>query len=217
MSTESLSAHSFDVARRVWATALVRGVLFLVVGLVMYFWPSVGNSLVQWLLVALFALQAVILFIEAARMRPSDTDGSNWRYVLGGVAAAVALATAIWPESTFTIVLRLVAIWALVAGVIGVVSAARGARAGRPQWDMELTVGLMWSLFGIMVLVKPLDDIQTVTLALSVFLSFSGLLLTVSGFALARQSKSAPAAATAGGHEPIGDGSTLEQAPEHDA
>lgn len=217
MSTDSLSAQSFEVAKRVWATALVRGVLFLVVGLVMYFWPSVGNSLVQWLLVALFALQAVILFIEAARMRPADADGSNWRYVLGGIAAAVAIATAIWPESTFTIVLRLVAIWALVAGVVGVVSAIRGARAGRPQWDMGLTVGLMWTLFGIMVLVKPLDDIHTVTVALSVFLSFSGLLLTVSGFALLKQDKAAQTSRTAAGHETIDGGSTLEQAPDAEA
>lgn len=153
-------------------------------------------------------------------MRPSDAEGSTWRYALGGLAAAVALATAIWPESTFTIVLRLVAIWALVAGVIGVISAIRGARARRPQWDMELTVGLMWTLFGIMVLVKPLDDLHTVTVALAVFLSFSGLLLTVSGFALLKQNKSAqpstansstPSVPTADDAHALGQDSTDEQ------
>ncbi|ROS79050.1 HdeD family acid-resistance protein [Cellulomonas sp. PhB143] len=227
-TTESLTQTTIGVARRVWATALVRGVLFLVLGLVMYLWPDVGGSILTWLIAILFALQAIILFVEAGRLRGTDADGAKWRTALGALAAAAAVAVLLWTEDTFTLILRAVAIWALVAGVMGVISAVRGFRARRPNWDWELTSAVFWVLFGVLVLVKPLDDVGTVITAMSVFLIFTGVVLTVGGYSLQVSAKdartgaagapAAPASAAAPAPAPAqppsrGTASSLEQAP----
>ncbi|GIJ00065.1 uncharacterized membrane protein HdeD (DUF308 family) [Sediminihabitans luteus] len=190
---ELLSTHTFEVAKKVWATALVRGVLFLVVGLVIFLWPDLGNTLLQWLFFVVFALQAVVLIVEWQRTKEKDANGATIRLVLGIIAAVAGVAVLVWPESTFTAILRIVAIWAIVAGVVNLVSGVRAFRARRPAWDWELTTALLWLFFGILVLVKPLEDLQLVITALAVFLIFTGIVLTVAGWALHVSAKDAAA------------------------
>ena len=183
-STSALTSTTLNVARRVWATAFVRGGLFLIIGLLMFLMPDIAFGLTKWLLIILFVLQALLFAIEGARQSKDDTDGQLWRYALAVVAIAVAVGLLAWPGSTIKIVFRLVAVWALISGVLGVVAALRRYRARKPAWDWELTISLLWVVFGVMVLVKPLDDPGAVTAALSVYLTITGVVLLVSAWSL---------------------------------
>src|SRR6478752_4446145 len=42
-----LSASTYRMARRVWATTVVRGALFLIVGMIMALWPHVAIGLIK--------------------------------------------------------------------------------------------------------------------------------------------------------------------------
>ena len=64
-SSTALSTSTLHVARKFWATGFVRGALFLVIGLLMFFVPDIALNLVKWLLIVLFALQAVLLAVES--------------------------------------------------------------------------------------------------------------------------------------------------------
>jgi uncharacterized membrane protein HdeD (DUF308 family) len=194
----ALSTSTLNAAKKVWATAFVRGALFLVIGLVMFFWPGIAVTLTRWLLIVLFTLQAVLFGVEGARQRKEDTDAQLWRYALAAVAVAVMIALLVWPGSTIKVVLKLVAVWALISGVLGVIAALRRFRARKPAWDWELTTSLLWVIFGLMVLVKSLDNTAVVTAALSVYLTITGVVLLVAAWSLRVYKKDAAAAAAVG-------------------
>ncbi|PJI93704.1 HdeD family acid-resistance protein [Luteimicrobium subarcticum] len=191
----SITASTFQVARRVWATSMVRGALFLVVGVVMYLWTSVALDVMTWLLAVLLWLQAVILLVEAERVRGAGGSGvaRYWRIVVAVLAVVAGLAVVVWPDKSVTFVLNLVAVWALVAGLVGAFAAGRAYRDRRPSWAWGLTTSLLWIAFGVLVLVKSIDDLALVALALSVYLVATGIVLLVSGFALHVEERDAAA------------------------
>jgi hypothetical protein len=193
----TLTVTTFQAARRIWATSLVRGALFLVVGVVMFLWDDVALDLLAWLLAAVLVIQAVILLVEAQRLRSAEKSGQTWRAVLAVVAVVAAIVVLVWPHRSVTIVLRVIAVWALVAGIIDLAQSWRAYRDRRSQWSWELTTALLWIVFGGLVLVKPLDDLAVVTAVLSVYLVVTGIVLLVSGFALRVEAKDAQRASAA--------------------
>lgn len=198
-SSTALSSSTLNAAKKFWATAFVRGALFLIIGLLMFFWPSTAFNLTKWLLIVLFAMQAILFAVEGSRQNKDDTDGQLWRYALAVVAVAVAVALLVWPSSTIRVVLKLVAVWALISGVLGVLAALRRFRARKPAWDWELTTSLLWVIFGVMVLVKSLDDPVAVTAALSVYLTVTGVVLLVAAWSLKVYKKDQAGAASGSG------------------
>jgi uncharacterized membrane protein HdeD (DUF308 family) len=192
----NLSTTTFTAARRIWATSFVRGALFLLTGLLMFFWPRTAVDVVKWLLIILFALQAILFVVEALRQSKEDSNGQLWRYALAVVAIAVAIALLAWPSTTFRVVFKVVAVWALISGVLGVVSALRGYQARKPAWDWEITTSLLWVIFGIMALLKSLSSLVAVVAAVSVYLTITGTVLLVAAWSL-RVSKKDEAKSTA--------------------
>ena len=187
------------MAKRIWATSAVRGVLFLLVGLLMALWPDVAVGLIKWLLVILLATQAAVLAFEGTqRLGDDDTLGATIRYVLAGVGLVAAIALLVWPGSTIKVVLRLVAVWALVSGALGTVAAVRGRGQGKPSWDWELVIALLSVVFGLVVLVRPLSTLAAVTAGLSIFLTVSGIVLLVAAWSVATARKQAQAGKPAG-------------------
>jgi uncharacterized membrane protein HdeD (DUF308 family) len=211
-NSTNLSSTTFTAARRIWATAFVRGALFLITGLVMFFWPRNAVDVVKWLLVILFALQALLFLVEAVRQSEDDKAGKLWRYALAVVAVAVAIALLVWPSTTFRVVFKLVAIWALVSGLLGIVSALRRYQARKPAWDWELTTSLLWLIFGIMALFKSLDSLIAVVAALSVYLTITGMVLLVGAWSLRVYKKDEGKSAAAEVHEADVGGNVPESA-----
>ena len=192
-ATSDLSTSTCRMARRVWATTAVRGALFLLVGLLMSMWPEIAVGLVKWLLVILLVAQTAVLAIEGTQRLGDDESGAAIvRYGLGIVALVAAVALLVWPSSTIKVVLNLVAIWALVSGALGAVGAVRGRRQGKPTWDWELAVSLLSVVFGLTVLIKPLDNLAAVTVGLSVFLTVTGIVLLVAAWSVSTRRKAAP-------------------------
>ena len=187
------------MAKRIWAASAVRGVLFLLVGLLMALWPDLALGLIKWLLVILLAGHAAVLAIEGTqRLGDDDNAGAVIRYALGAVAVVAAIALLVWPGSTIKVVLTLVAIWALVSGALGTAAAVRGRGQGKPSWDWELVIALLSMVFGLVVLVNPLDTLAAVTAGLSVFLTVSGIVLLVAALSVATARKQAQAVEPAG-------------------
>jgi uncharacterized membrane protein HdeD (DUF308 family) len=191
----SLTTTTFQAARKFWRTSLARGALFLVVGVVMFLWNDAALDVLAWLLAGVLVLQAGILFIETQRMKGAGQDGTTWRLILAVIAVAAAIAVLVWPNRSVTIVLRIVAVWALVAGGINLARALGAYRARTPSWSWEFAIALLWIVFGGLVLVKPLDDVNAVAAVLSVYLVVTGVVLLVSGFALSVAAKDDKAAA----------------------
>jgi uncharacterized membrane protein HdeD (DUF308 family) len=161
-----------------WWALLIRGIAALILGIFALGWP--GPTLV--VLVLLFGAYAfvdgVFAIVSAVRAR---TGEQAWLLVLEGLAGlAVGVLTYAWPSATALSLYALVAIWAIVTGILEIIAAAHLRR--RVQREVLLVFAGVCSIaFGILMVVVP----RTGVLALAFLIGVYGILFGVSMIALA--------------------------------
>lgn len=119
--------HAFKV--KAWpgfALALVSGILYAVVGILLVFYPLAGAQALTLLLAAFLAVEGIVRIIMALRVRPDHA----WGWLLFGGIVTVILAVMIWsqwPSSALWVIGLLVGINLLFTGwsLIMVALAAR--------------------------------------------------------------------------------------------
>ena len=118
------------------SSLIARGILAVVVGIVALAWPSVTVLA----LVILFAIYAFIAAgLQAARAFSSRNAGPVIGHLLLGLADLAAGAVALaWPGPTALVLVLIVAVWAIIAGLVEFSAAfASGQRPGpgpRSSW-----------------------------------------------------------------------------------
>jgi uncharacterized membrane protein HdeD (DUF308 family) len=87
----------------------------------------------------------------AARTRINDKLGDVWWSLLarGLLALAIGVAALFWPKATLVLLIRLIAVYALVDGAIGLISAfrARDLRSNLAPGLISIVVGLILALW----------------------------------------------------------------------
>jgi len=174
-------ADAAGALRRIWWLPVVRGVVLLVLGLLMLVQPLATVSALVWVFGAFAVVDGLVSVAQwlANRREP----GAGW-WVLEGLAGIVfGVIAFVWTGATVTVLFYLVALWALVLGVLAVFGAAVLYRARDVGWHWVLTFGLVAFLFGLLVVTKPPAGIDFVVMLIGLFAFVEGAVLVVSGFA----------------------------------
>jgi uncharacterized membrane protein HdeD (DUF308 family) len=124
------------LVRNWWAVAL-RGLVVVLFGILCLVWP--GLSLVA--LMALFAAFAIVsgVLALAAGIRAAS-HRQRWGQLVGQglVGIAAGLVTLFWPAITTLALLFVIAVWAIVNGVVEIAAAIRLRRDISGEWILAL-------------------------------------------------------------------------------
>lgn len=124
----------------------------MVFGLFILAWPAITLR-VLILAFGIFALVTGIFAILAGQ-RTTETR-SKWRQLAaGGIAVLAGIVALAWPAITAFALLYLIAAWAIVTGIIELVSVFRTRLATRQEW-LLIASGAISIIFGILLLVWP--------------------------------------------------------------
>ncbi|MEI2277279.1 DUF308 domain-containing protein [Paenarthrobacter ilicis] len=167
---------------------LVRGVLAIVFGLLILALPSATVFVV----VVMFGVFAVVDGITSVAHYFYDPAGrSQWIVAGGFISIAAGILAIAWPGITAAAIGVLIGLWALVLGISQIVLAL-AARNFVRSWGVWLLIGLVTTVFGIVVLVNPgLGFLGLVTM-LACFAMVTGVLLIASGIGLRRLAHAQP-------------------------
>ena len=142
-----------QILSRYWWATLLRGVAWVLFGLVVLAWPGM-SILTLTLLFGVFVLADGVANIAAA-LGGRDESETWWILLLTGAAGiCAALVTLISPGITAVMLLFLIAFWAIVTGFLEVVTAIEL----RKEIDGELWLGvggLITIAFGVFLLARP--------------------------------------------------------------
>jgi uncharacterized membrane protein HdeD (DUF308 family) len=149
------------ILRQNWWTLALRGVIAMLFAVGAFVWP-LATALAFVILLAAFAfVEGIFAFIGAFSW---GLTGSQrlLLIVLGLLGLAVGVAAVMYPGITATVIVALVAWWAIVSGVIQFVVAIELRKVIKNDW--LLIVGALLSiLFGVLLLWRPLAGIITLS------------------------------------------------------
>jgi len=175
--------------RRNWWMLALRGVLAIIFGLIALLAP--GIALLAFVYV--FGVYALIDGIMAAYIAIRERGSlSRWAWILfegllGIIAGIVAF---IYPGLTALVLLYIVAIWAVVTGIMEIVTAIAIRGFTAREWALGLA-GILSILFGIVLFIFPGTGLLSILWLVGVYSIVFGILFIVRAFQMRSWASSA--------------------------
>jgi uncharacterized membrane protein HdeD (DUF308 family) len=166
-----------------WWLVLLQGVLSVVLGVLALAkpGPTLGALILLWGLFAL--LNGVVDVFRALGAAGSHKSWWAWQLAGGLVGILAGLAILRWPGLSALFVLYLVAIWAIIMGIVRFVGAIADHEALPHAWLVALA-GVVSVLFGIAMFAWPGVGLLTLVYLVGFYAIVYGLITCVIAFRL---------------------------------
>jgi uncharacterized membrane protein HdeD (DUF308 family) len=174
-------------------TLILRGLVTMAFGLAVIAWPTVSFEAFVLLFGAFALVEGALILLTSTR--PTPDGGSRTAAVVGGIlGVAIGISTFIWPGITLLALLWLIAVRALIVGVVELSAAAQlGAH-------VSLTSGAVWLLaaagflsvvFGAVLLLIPGAGLVAVMWAIGFYALLLGAMLIARAWVITRSIEAA--------------------------
>jgi uncharacterized membrane protein HdeD (DUF308 family) len=140
-----------ETASRHWWAFALRGLVAILFGVLAFAWPGVTLQVLVLLWGAFAFVDGVLALVAAIR---TDND-HRWGLLLEGIVGIGAgIVTFLYPGLTALVLLYIIAVWALLTGILELVAAVRLRKVIQNEWWLALS-GIVSVLFGIVLLAAP--------------------------------------------------------------
>ena len=172
-----------------WWMFLVRGILALVFAAVALFFPATAFlSLV--LVFGAFALVDGVFAIVSAFTSNAKSENWWWLILEGVFGILIGILTIVQPAAMSEAWLLLIAAWAIVTGILEVITAIRLRKMIEGELWLILS-GLASIAFGVLVLVYPQTGAVAIGVIVGIYALMFGILLIMLAFRLRKHNAAA--------------------------
>lgn len=165
-----------------WWLLVLRGVLAILFGVAAFLMPGIA-----WLsLILLFGVYAVLdgVFAMLSGLISSKYSPRWWVFLLEGiVSVAAGVIALVRPDLASTVLILLIAAWAVVTGIFEIVAAIRLRREISNEWMLGFG-GFVSIVLGALLFLQPATGGLIITLMIGMYATIFGVLLVVLGFRL---------------------------------
>jgi uncharacterized membrane protein HdeD (DUF308 family) len=173
-----------------WWMPVVRGAAAILFGALAVIWPGISLLALVFLWGAYAVADGVFGLMLAAG---AGAGGRRWGWPLveGLLSIGAGLVAFIWPGMTALVLLVLIAIWAVLTGILEIVAAVELRRAIQGEWMLALS-GVLSIAFGVLMLVFPGAGALAFVTIIGAYAVLFGALLVGLGLRLHRLSRHHP-------------------------
>jgi len=159
---------AFELAKK-WWVLLLRGILLIIVGLLAFVSPLVWVTFVG--IYMLFDGFSLLM----AGFSDQPTGQSRWPLLISGILGLVAGLIVLWNPAIGGLTLTIViAAWAIVTGILTIISAIKVREEIDNEWWLILS-GVLAIIFGILVFQNVLAGILTIAWIFAIFAIVAGI------------------------------------------
>lgn len=165
-----------------WWVFLLRGLVAILFGLLALIWPQITLLTLVVLFGAFVLLDGIFSVIAGVTSRK---ENFYWWTLLftGLLEIAIGLLTLIWPNVTGTILLYLIASWAVIIGILDIVLAIQIRREIKNEW-MLIIDGVFSVLIGVLLFIFPAASAVALAWLIGLFAILLGIVFTILAFRL---------------------------------
>lgn len=174
-----------------WWLVALRGLAAVLFGILTFIWPGIT---LFWLVI-LFGAYALVNGVLSLWLAIKSRGRHRVvMLVIGGLLSlAAGILTFFWPALTAVGLLLLIAWWAIVNGVLEIITAIRLRKSITNEWLLVLA-GIASIALGVILLLQPIAGALVLVLWIGAWAFVFGILLMVLGFKLRRVSHDIAAA-----------------------
>lgn len=166
---------AYELAKK-WWVLLIRGILLIIVGLLAFASP------VTWVIFVGVGMLLDGISMLFAGFSEQQEGQSRWPLLIVGVLGLLAGLIVLWNPALGGITLTyVIAAWAVVIGILEIISAIRLREEIDNEWWLILT-GILAVIFGILVFSNVLAGIVTIAWVFGIFAIAYGILSIVLAF-----------------------------------
>jgi uncharacterized membrane protein HdeD (DUF308 family) len=166
-AVRTLAAH--------WWVLLLRGLIAILFGIMAFAWPGVT-------LAALILLWGAYALVDGIFEVIAGVRGKWWGLVfLGILGIAAGVLTFMWPGITAIALLWVIAVWAIVIGIMQISAAIRLRKEVEGEWLWILT-GILTVILGVLLIARPGAGALSVLWLIGWFAIAWGILLCILAF-----------------------------------
>ncbi len=155
---------------RIWWMLLLRGLVGIALGVMLIAWPKESAEAIVMLIGFFALLTGAIVLAHALAARfmvwPHSVVG-------GGITVVLGLIALLAPGAVATIMVYVVGAWALLVGIIELVSASALQRMNVDE-SFARGMGIVSVLFGILIIVRPGAGIAAAALLIGIYFFATG-------------------------------------------
>jgi uncharacterized membrane protein HdeD (DUF308 family) len=138
-------------AAKRWWTLVVRGLFAIAFGILTIMAP--GTAVMA--LVVIFGIYAIADGLASLSMFMTPVAEGGWLLGFNGiVSVAAGIIALVWPGMTAVALFYLIAIWAIILGVVELIATVRYSNQLESEWAFVLS-GLLFIGFGVIVIGWP--------------------------------------------------------------
>ena len=162
-----------------WWLVLLRGIVAILFGIAALAWPGPTLTFFIYLFAGFAVIDGIIAAVTALQERQAHPNW--WLRLVGGIVGIIlGLVVFFWPAETLLILFYLIAAWAIVTGIMTVISAFSRYRAGQ-EWTLVVS-GVLSILLGLIMAAHPIPTILLVVWLIGVFAIVYGIVQLVRAF-----------------------------------
>ena len=118
------------------------------------------------------------------------------RIVLGAVGILFGILVLVWPGMSLAILVILVGVWAIVTGILQIMSSVRHRAVPNSGWVWGIIGGALSILFGILLLIWPDSGLVAIIWIIGIWAIVWGITLIVLGVQLRKAARMSGASAS---------------------
>jgi uncharacterized membrane protein HdeD (DUF308 family) len=180
MSNERGYRQKLSAIAANWRILALRGLVALLFGLVILFWPGLILAVLSLLFGVYVLVDGGIVLMPA--LRTSDRGARRWLPLAEGAVGVISgLVALLWPELSTNGLLYIIAGWALVTGILKISTAIALRSEVENAWLLAGSGGLS-VFFGVILASLAGSDVPTLAPFIGVFAIVVGLSLIVFAF-----------------------------------
>jgi uncharacterized membrane protein HdeD (DUF308 family) len=165
-----------------WWMLALRGGLAIIFGLIALFFPGIALLAFIAVFAAYAIIDGIVAVVVAIRERGSL---SRWGWVLveGILSIFAGIFALFYPRETALILLYIVAAWAILTGIMEIVSAVTLREYLSQEWAL-IIAGVLSIVFGIILFARPGVGLLSILWLVGVYSIIFGVLFIVRAFQL---------------------------------
>jgi len=165
-----------------WWLVTLRGVAAVIFGILAFVWPKITLLTLIWLF-GVYALINGVLALVQAFTGPKEGRRTGALVFDGIISLAAGIIALIVPGFTALALLLLIAAWAIIGGILEIVTAVRLRKVIRHEW-MMIAAGVISVIFGVLLILQPAVGALAMIWWIGGFAIVFGILLVALSFRL---------------------------------